>query len=1283
MIGEGQPNLDGFDESVDTVLGVGPITAHDFEGTDRYRVIRMLGEGGMGVVYEAEDRERDRRVALKTFKDRDPERLLRLKNEFRALSAIDHPNVVELHELVVDADRTFFTMELVRGVDFVEHVRGEPRRARSETFTGRATADGEEEQSEDAVIAPPDTEKLKGALIQLAEGVHALHRAGMLHRDIKPSNVMVSAGERVVLLDFGLVKDVGRGQDDTVSGQVMGTPAYMSPEQIGADGALTAATDWYSVGAVLYEALTGRPPFSGPPLVILMDKQGELPTSPRVRVPDVPEDLDELCMALLAVEPGDRPGGEEVLQRLGVEATPAAPVRRDTTTGATTFTGRAEELARLHEAYREVMRGTPQTVLLRGPSGIGKSALVQEFVRQLRREAHDPVVFEGRCYEREDIPYRAFDGLVDDISRHWRRLPRDEAMALLPRDAHHLPRLFPVLERVPVVAEAPRVSRVEDAVELRARAFAAFRELLQRLGDRGDVVLALDDMQWVDQDTVTLLTEALQEPDPPRVMLLLTVRAEIDLTITGMFAARHGPSPLMRLMDELRSQLVSVDLEPLAPEEAVALAEKLLGPGSARLAEHVARESAGSPFFLGELVRYLQVEQDARITDIRLEDALRRRIEALPDEARQVLELVALAGEPVSIGMLASATGRDAGRLERETRVLRSASFLRLAGGHEDEALEPYHDRIRQAVIGGLQGDALARRHRDLALAIAEHTGSHDRLALHWRAAQDDDRAAHHAEQAGREAREKLEFDRAAELFQMALEKGHFEPLEGRMLYARLGDALANAGRLQEAAAAFDQAASRSEGMERLEFRRRSAEQLLAGGFTAEGLETMRRLLERVGMRLPATPWQATLQMLWDEVVLRVRGLRYRARPAEEVAPLDRARIDLCYSLAAGLILVDFLRGAVFTKRGLRLALAAGEPFRAARFLTAEAILQGIGGFPGRAQRLLEAGRGAAEQHGTELARFYPVFFSALLDYNSRFSLRDALARFDEAEQLWRAAGRGRGWETDACAFFGALTLRWLGDLPELARRHGVYRRIAEQTGNRFLAVSLGAGLGLLRLRRDEPDAALREVDEAVASWTPVTADGIDFQTMLAWTSRCEILLYQGELARARAEVDGMWPRLRRSPMLRHDLGRLEALLVRARVALALAAGADAEGHAGEVRAQLRVVAGVARQMRRNRVPVGAPLARVLGASADHLQGRDAQAVDGYREGIEVLRKLGAGLYQHAAMIRVGALLRGGEGRATRDQAEAWMRLQGVRAPVRMAHTLIPGRAPDEPAQVT
>ena len=154
-----------------------------FAGTERFRVIRRLGAGGMGVVYEVDDRLRGEPVALKTLHRDGAADLYRLKREFRTLADVTHPNLVCLYELFVQDDRSFFTMELVDGVSFVDHARG---------------LDG----------AGLFVDRLMPALRQLVDGVAALHRQGKLHRDIKPTNVLVTRGGRVVILDFGLTAEV-------------------------------------------------------------------------------------------------------------------------------------------------------------------------------------------------------------------------------------------------------------------------------------------------------------------------------------------------------------------------------------------------------------------------------------------------------------------------------------------------------------------------------------------------------------------------------------------------------------------------------------------------------------------------------------------------------------------------------------------------------------------------------------------------------------------------------------------------------------------------------------------------------------------------------------------------------------------------------------------------------------------------------------------------------------------------------------------------------------------
>src|SRR6185436_6810423 len=326
--------------------------------------VRRIGAGGMGVVYEADDLERGQKVALKTISNLDVEKIYQLKREFRALADLSHPNLVALYDLVVAADSCFFTMELLDGADLLTHLWGrrvgDPTEMMTTTITPRPIAVGTmplpycDPDAEDAITqnsprpTPCDIDKLRAALPQLARGLHALHSAGKIHRDVMPSNIQVTSDGRAVLLDFGLVAELERRQG--AGGMIVGTVAYMAPEQCAGDVQLTAAADWYALGVVVFQALTGRLPFEGVPTRVLFEKQTEAAPRPSLVAQHIPRDLDDLCAELLEREPGDRPTGEQVLRKLGVANTDriATPVISNSREGG--FTGRDAELAQLDAA---------------------------------------------------------------------------------------------------------------------------------------------------------------------------------------------------------------------------------------------------------------------------------------------------------------------------------------------------------------------------------------------------------------------------------------------------------------------------------------------------------------------------------------------------------------------------------------------------------------------------------------------------------------------------------------------------------------------------------------------------------------------------------------------------------------------------------------------------------------------------------------------------------------------------------------------------------------------
>jgi hypothetical protein len=548
-----------------------------FSGTPRYRPRRRIGAGTAGVVYEVWDRERDRAVALKLLHRSDPGSLYRFKKEFRALAHLSHPNLARLHELEHAGGQWFVTMELVDGVDFVRHVRAP-----------EAVAAGA------AALAA----RLRPLAGQLARGLRALHASGRLHRDVKPSNVLVGGDGRVVILDFGLVTEAAALQTyASFSEDLLGTPAYMAPEQ-GSGQELTEAADWYGVGTLLYEALTGRPPFSGQFVTVMLDKMRREPAPPRALVPDVAEDLDALCRDLLRLDPAARPDGAEVLERLGAEDD-TATLRTPQILAPPFLVGRDAELAALGRAYERTRAGDAVVLYVRGAAGTGKSALVHHFLLELRRRHPRTVTLTGGCYERESVPFKALDSVIDKLTRYLRSLG-EGAARLLPLDVEALARLFPVLRRVGAVAAAPArrpPAREPAAEDLRRRAFAALREILTRLAEDDPLVVFIDDLQWGDAESAELLSAVLGPPDPPPLCLVAAYRDD----------AGRDAGPLVRALRAGPHALPGEDLAvgELAPAHAEELAARLLDDfgGSPTAARRIARGAGGRPRAIDDAVR--------------------------------------------------------------------------------------------------------------------------------------------------------------------------------------------------------------------------------------------------------------------------------------------------------------------------------------------------------------------------------------------------------------------------------------------------------------------------------------------------------------------------------------------------------------------------------------------------------------------------------------------------------------------------------------------------------
>ena len=1208
-----------------------------FVGTSRFTVRRQLGHGGMGVVYEVTDTERGGVVALKTLRHLDPRALYRFKAEFRALADLAHPNLVRLGELFGEGDVWFFTMERIDGCDFLDWVRGAPAAAddTAALTTRRARAE-EPTPLERATTAPPvppvDVARLRAALGQLALGIAALHAAQKVHRDIKPTNVMVTRQGRVVLLDFGLATDADRPDRLDSGTTVVGTAPYMAPEQA-RELAVGPEADWYAMGAILYEALTGRPPFAGAMLDVLVRKQREDPPRPSAIAADVPPDLDALCADLLRRDPAARPTGAEILARLGA-GEPAAP-----DVVVPPFVGRGAELESLAAALAEAERGLPISMFVLGESGMGKTALVRRFLDGLERDRDDVLVLSGRCYERESVPFKAFDDVVDALAAHLVRRDQDEVAAMLPGDVATLVRVFPVLRRVPVLARTAPV-HVPDLQELRERAFAALRAILVELARRRPVVLYIDDFQWADADSLALFSAVMHGLEAPPLLFVATARAAPDEALAGRL-----PRALAAIAD-VPGDLRTLSVLGLPPDEARGLAAHLLG-GEAAAVGTIVAEAGGHPMFIAELARHLGTARRGG-PDARLDDALWSRIGRLEPAARRLLEVVAVAGEPVAHRVAIAAAGLDAGELARVAGVLRVAALTRTGGARGADAIECYHDRIREAVVARLDPEALRGHHEALAGALEAAAGHHDALALvrHLEAAGLPERAGEQAARAARAAAEALAFEQAAAMYAIALRLGDHPEAVARALRIAMGDALVDAGRGTDAADAYLAAAEGADAATRLECLRKAAGHLLVTGDLERGMATLDGVLAELGERLPATPRRALATLLVNRARLRLRGTRFTPRDETAISPRDLMLIDVYHSVGVGLGLVDTIRGADFQSRGLLLALRVGERRRVARGIALDAGLLASQGPRANARGMKRMAR-CAEIVGDDpdpFLRGWAIGGAGFAHYlGGRFTL--GVEMLGQAEPLLRQDTQGNIWELNTVRIFRLFALRYLGRWREMRALVTELLRDAIRRGDRYAETTISRGGNLAWLVVDDPARARREL--ASRGWTP-PGGGYHMQHWYELRARIELALYEGDIAGARRLLDEAAEPLERSLLLRAQTIRNETAWMRGRVAVA----GDDPGAA--VRQ--------ARRLRRAGVAYARVWASLLDAGVAARRGGAAAAAPHLTEAARLAGETDLVMCEAAARLALDDA-----------RGEDAMREEGVVAPERMLRVLLPG----------